>query len=234
VLHLDGREVDVYRPGVADSADLPVVYFLHGSPGSAGDVFGAGLAAALDAWVAGGGRPFVVASPDGNGSRPDTEWADAADGADRLESFVVGVVVPSVEGDHPRDRGHRAVAGFSMGGYGAMNLGLRHPDVFGQVVSLAGYFHAYDGEGVFGGDSGEEAANSPDQHVESARNTRIALLDGDHDQVPIVKGESQRFASLLRDAGMDPEVVISSGGHDWDYVSSQFRTVIEFLDAGWS
>ena len=38
------HQVLVYRPAVADSSTLPVLYFLHGVPGQARDVFNAGLA----------------------------------------------------------------------------------------------------------------------------------------------------------------------------------------------
>jgi poly(3-hydroxybutyrate) depolymerase len=44
------RDVWVYRPPVPDSSTLPVLYFLHGIPGSATDPFKAGLAASLDSW----------------------------------------------------------------------------------------------------------------------------------------------------------------------------------------
>jgi enterochelin esterase-like enzyme len=98
------RDVWVYCPHVSDSSSLPVVYFLHGVPGTAADVFNAGLAKTLDQELAAGAKPFIVASPDGNGSNhDDTEWANAADGTDQIESFLVDVVIPAVEGDHPRD-----------------------------------------------------------------------------------------------------------------------------------
>jgi len=35
-------------------------------------------------------------------------------------------------------REFRAIAGVSMGGYGALNLGTRHPDLFGTIASLGG------------------------------------------------------------------------------------------------
>src|SRR5437764_12475803 len=74
------RDVWVYRPAVADSKTLPVLYFLHGVPGSAVDPFRAGLATSLDNYFAAGNQPFVVAAPDGNGVKhADSEWADSAD-----------------------------------------------------------------------------------------------------------------------------------------------------------
>ena len=142
------RDVVVYRPAVPDSAELPVLYFLHGYPGSASDAFDAGLPRLIDRLVAEGYPPFVLAAPDGNGmSHRDTEWANAVDGTDQFETFVTGNVIRAVEGTHLRDRTRRAIAGFSMGGYGAVNLALRHPDLYGQVVPIAGYFHVDDPSG---------------------------------------------------------------------------------------
>jgi hypothetical protein len=67
----------------------------------------------------------VLAVPDGNGSHHrDTEWADAGDGSDRVEDRLLREVIPAVEGSHRRDAAHRAIGGFSMGGYGSINLAL--------------------------------------------------------------------------------------------------------------
>jgi S-formylglutathione hydrolase FrmB len=230
----EARAVWVYRPAVPDSARLPVVYFLHGVPGRPSDAFRAGLADSLRRYFASGGAPFVAAVPDGNGSHhSDTEWADARDGSDRVETFVTQTVIRAVEGRHRRDARHRAIAGFSMGGYGAMNLALRHPDLFGQVVSIAGYFHVDDPDGMFDADGPTVNANSPDQHVDSARNLRILLMDSDRDTQPVVKGESQRFYRLLRRAGIRATLQIAPGSHNWAYAASQFGAMERFLNAGW-
>ncbi|HZQ27073.1 MAG TPA: alpha/beta hydrolase-fold protein [Acidimicrobiales bacterium] len=228
------RDVWVWKPHVRNVRTLPVLYFLHGVPGQAGDVFDHGLAAALAANLARDGTPFIVAAPDGNGTtRLDTEWADAKDGQDLLETFVLKHVIPAVEGPHLRDRRHRAIAGFSMGGYGAMNLALRHPDVFGQVVSMAGYFHVDDPDGMFGKDPAVVAANSPDQHVAVARRLRVLLLSGDHDEESVVTGESQRFKALLDEHHVPATLTITPGGHDWGWVASQFPALIDFLGRPW-
>ena len=221
----------VYRPAVPDSSQLPVLYFLHGLPGRADEIFREGLAASLDRYFAAGAPPFVVASPNGHEARPDPEWGDAADGSQHLETFVTGSVVAAVEGANRRDRAHRAIAGFSMGGYGATNLALHHPDLFGQLIAISGYFHVDDPDRVFG--RALASWNSPDRLVGRARSLRILLLDARHDSVPDVRGQTQRFASLLRAARVPASVHIAPGGHDWAYVASQFPVLQHFLEAGW-
>lgn len=230
------RVVWVYRPDVPDSAGLPVLYLLHGLPGDA-----VSMATALNlqlvlnqAFTTGTLAPFVVAVPDGNSTgADDPEWADAKNGTVRLDSFVSGELIRAVEGLHRRDREHRAIAGFSMGGYGAMNLALRHADRYGQAVALAGYFHVDDPSGVFGGDPALEAANSPDRHVPAAARLRIMLAQGTDDQEEVVSGETQRFAELLRTAGQHPLVDLRPGDHTWDWVSSMLPTMFSFLEQGW-
>lgn len=238
-LHLPGsgadRSVRVWRPNVPDAAAaLPVVYFLHGNPGSPGDLDVAAVANQLGHFTYGGGTPFVIAAPDGNGARrDDTEWANATDGADQEETFLLRDVLPAVEGRHPRDATHRAIVGFSMGGYGAANLGLRHPRVFGQIVSIAGYYHVDDPQGVFGGDVHAISANSPDQHPAAARGHRVLLLDGEQEDQSLILGETARFAGLLHAAGVPAAVQYAPGKHDWAFVGDEFRLVARFLAEGW-
>jgi S-formylglutathione hydrolase FrmB len=110
---------------------------------------------------------------------------------------------------------------------------MRHRELFGQVVSIAGYFHVDDPDRMFGGNSDWISANSPDQHLDSARGLRIMLIDGKQDRQPVVAGESQRFANLLRAAGIPARLKLPNGGHDWDLVASQFGSLERFLDRGW-
>jgi S-formylglutathione hydrolase FrmB len=224
----------VYRPGLPDSADLPVVYFLHGYPGNERAVAQTDLAWTLEQLFASGLPPFVLVAPNGqSASRPDTEWADSVDGKVRLESFVVDNLVPAVEGANRRDRAHRALFGFSMGGFGAMNLGLHHPDLFGQIVSVAGYFRIDDPSGMGRRDQQWEAANSPDKHVAAGAGSRILLVSAAEEQDDLIVGEAQRFRRLAEAAGQHPQLVVAPGPHLFSMVIDQLPTVARFLGAGW-
>jgi S-formylglutathione hydrolase FrmB len=231
------RAVWVYRPpGVPDSASLPVLYLLHGYPGDPAAFAGSlALDAMMSAFTRSGGPPFVIVLPEGDGdSHPDSEWADAVDGTDLIETFVTSVVIPAVEGGNRRTAADRAVAGFSMGGYGAMNLALRHRDLFGQVASLAGYFSVDDPDGVFGGRPAAIAANSPDRNLRAAAGLRILLSDGTGDGEAVTQGQTQRFASLLAGAGIAATTQLVPGGqHNTAYVRAELPAVAAFLAAGW-
>jgi enterochelin esterase family protein len=55
----------------------------------------------------------------------------------RYEDHIVRELVPYVD-EHYRSNGRRAVLGKSSGGYGAMVLGMRHPDVFQALACHSG------------------------------------------------------------------------------------------------
>ncbi len=231
------RMIWVYRPAVPDTSTLPVLYFLHGLPGGALDLAQVHLARTLDqAFTSGQLSPFVVAAPDGNSlGASDPEWADSVKGHVKLESFVTGPLITAVEGPHLRDARHRAIAGFSMGGYGAVNLALKHPDLYGQVASFAGYFHIDDPSHVFGQRPAVEAANSPDRHAADFGAVRVFLADGAQDTEPLLRGETARFAQLLSSAGHPALVSLpQGGGHSWDFVRAELPALEDFLEQGWA
>jgi S-formylglutathione hydrolase FrmB len=94
--------------------------------------------------------PMIVASPDCFTSLGGSQYVDSPAVGD-YETFVVREVVPHLDAlfrtrEGPR---HHGVCGKSSGGYGALMLGMKHPDVFGAVASHAGdayfdYCYAYD------------------------------------------------------------------------------------------
>jgi S-formylglutathione hydrolase FrmB len=228
------REVWVYRPAVPDSVDLPVVYLLHGYPGTDRDVATIDLDGLLDEQFEAGAPPFVVAVPSGQSDiHPDTEWADSVDGEVEVESFIVTTAIPAVEGANRRDAAHRAMAGFSMGGYGAANLAEHHPDLFGQLVSIAGYYHIDDLSGMGAGSPAWENAYSPDRQVAALAGTRTLLIVDSQESDPLIRGEGARFAALQRAAGQNPTFVVAPGNHSWRMVAGQVPTIVAFLDAGW-
>ena len=228
------RKVWIYRPGVPDNGSLPVVYFLHGLPGSYLDIASIGGKAMLDHLITTGAvKPFVLAVPDGNSTKAsDPEWADSADGGQHLEDFVVRTLPAVVEGSHPRDRAHRSIVGFSMGGYAAMNIGLHHPDVYGAIASIAGYFDTDDESGVFGDNAAVIASNRPDRNLGAARDVRLMLAAGADDSTSPTNGEIGRFSALLHGAGVSPIVDIQPGGHDFGYLGRELPRAFSFLVDG--
>jgi enterochelin esterase-like enzyme len=225
------RQVAVYRPpGVPDSASLPVVYYLHGLPGFAGDAF---ILPGLQKEVS-TGAPFVLVAPDGKSPYfLDSEWADSYDGRQRIETWVATVLIPRVEGKHRRPARLRAITGYSMGGYGAINIGLHHPELFGEVVQFAGYDKTDDRSAVFGRDTQTLRRNTPDRNVAAGKNRDFLLMEGTGDR-GIIKGEAVRMGKLLRAAGARTTVRVIPGGHGPGTLGRGWPLIVDWLRKKWA
>jgi S-formylglutathione hydrolase FrmB len=83
--------------------------------------------------------PMIVASPDCFTSLGGSQYVDSA-AVGAYETFVVGEVVPHLDARFrtAATARHRGVVGKSSGGYGALMLGMKHPDVFGALASHSG------------------------------------------------------------------------------------------------
>jgi S-formylglutathione hydrolase FrmB len=134
-------------PSYALMADrrYPVVYWLSGYAGTGEQLFSGtpwqpGLGDRLDRLAASGamGEAIVVA--------PDcfTRWGGAqyldSPALGSYETHVVREVIPTIDARFRTiaARDARAVGGKSSGGFGALVLAMRHPDLFAAVASHAG------------------------------------------------------------------------------------------------
>ena len=126
-------------PRFERSRRYPVVYLLHGLPGDPSEyVNGTQLGRFADAGIEGGTlRPFIAIIPAaGADASYGGEWAG------RWETALVSKVVPWVDAHLPTmpTRAGRILAGISAGGFGAVDITLRHPSLFGVAESWSGYF----------------------------------------------------------------------------------------------
>ncbi|OKK22091.1 esterase [Streptomyces sp. CB00455] len=113
----------------------PVLYFLHGASDDPGnpDLAYPALTAA---------RSMITVIPDGGLRGWYTNWLDqkTAAGAQNWENFHINQVLPFIDANLRTVTGRqsRAVAGISMGGFGALHYAQRHPGLFGQVATFSG------------------------------------------------------------------------------------------------
>jgi poly(3-hydroxybutyrate) depolymerase len=146
--HIQNREVRDPRlsyvylpPDYSPMERYRVIYFLHGFWGDPSSfIRGMHFAEIADAQIASGrATPFIgVMAPGGPMTKTTSdEWAGV------WETFVVHDVIPWVDTHLPADPSSRAIAGLSAGGYGAVDIGLRHPQLFDTMESWAGYFHPF-------------------------------------------------------------------------------------------
>jgi len=111
----------------------PVLYLLHGMMQNY-TVWGRSLGAAEHARRLG---ELIVVMPDGGNSWFVNYAESAAGQRNDWEDHLIEDVIAHVDGHFRTEarREGRAIAGLSMGGFAALALGLRHPELF---VSLLG------------------------------------------------------------------------------------------------
>ena len=225
----------VVRPPGPDAATTPVVYLLHGYPDDPLSSLDAGLACSV-LGKDGGWPPFVLAIPDGTGwHRGDHEWANAADGTDQVETWLTGAVVQAVEGTRARPPALRTLAGFSMGAYGALNVGLHHQQQYRSLIGVSGYYHVDDPDGVFAGDTTLVARNTPlDARVVAGIEPPlgVALVQGD-DEEDLIDGQGAPMAAALRSRGVSVVDREESGEHDWGFVADQWPWLMTWAARAW-
>ena len=207
---------------IAANQKLPVVYLLHGGGGGFHD------------WsnysdVAGyAPRGLILVMPEGNSSY-HTNSADRPQ--DRYEDYIVHDLIADVEQRLPAATGreHRAIAGVSMGGFGAVVLALKHPDLFVFAGGLSSALDVpsrpfsikrvgqYRQHSSIFGPWGSQSRRASDPFVlirsaDSAQAPYLFLTCGDQEGL---LPTNHRFAAMLQARHFSYEFHTVAGGHDW-------------------
>jgi S-formylglutathione hydrolase FrmB len=114
----------------------PVLYLLHGAGSDYRSWTRYGDAEAITARA-----PMIVVMPDGGTGGWYTDWYKGDRPVQpRWESYHVGELVPWIDRTYRTiaARRGRAVAGLSMGGFGALSYAARHPGTFAAAASFSG------------------------------------------------------------------------------------------------
>lgn len=137
-------------PGYGSPPDrlYPTLYLLHGWLGSI-DEFGVSdgkpgfqgmqLASTMNEAAARGTiRDTIVVVPEARNRYFGSFYVNSSV-TGRWEDAIVRELVPWIDSRYRTvpDAGARGIAGFSMGGYGALMLAMNNPDVFGSVYALS-------------------------------------------------------------------------------------------------
>jgi enterochelin esterase-like enzyme len=215
---------------------FPVVYLLHGR-GDNAESWGPVLDE-LD-----GLPPFIAVFPDAPWSDRASYYVDSAhpDGHP-VETALVRELVPHVDATYPTiaERGARTISGYSMGGAGAVRLGLAHPELFATAVALSpavylpepplgssarqGGAFGVPGELFDGARYRELAYPALLEHFPDDLPLRLFVTVGDHEPphpgVPESLSMAAQAAELATRAGQVPGIDASyseyPGGHDFD------------------
>ena len=137
------------------------------------------------------------------------------------------------------DRTGRAIGGLSMGGYGAIKLGLKHHELFGSVNSHSGTigFVRRDPKEVdelspeFSTIFGEKAkggTEDPFAQVERIDHGRLPALRIDCGTDDFLIEENRSFHKHLDTLRIAHEYQEFPGGHDWSYWDDHVQQAIAF------
>ena len=137
------RKTTVYTPpGFSKNKKYPVLYLLHGIGGDEKEWLNGGNPQVIldNLYNDGKIEPMIVVMPNGRAMKDDRATGNIM-AQDKVAAFatfendLLKDLIPFIEKKYPvmADRGHRAVAGLSMGGGQSLNFGLGNMDVFAWV-----------------------------------------------------------------------------------------------------
>jgi enterochelin esterase family protein len=141
------RRVPVYLPPSYDAEParrFPVVFVLTGFTGRGrmllnDNPWSPSLDDRMDALIAAGSPEAILVMPDCFTRFGGSQYVDST-ATGRYETHLTRELVPWVDARYrtlPK-REHRGLAGKSSGGFGALRLGMLHPDVFGALACHSG------------------------------------------------------------------------------------------------
>lgn len=224
---LGGRDLSVIvytPPGYADNPreHYPVLYLLHGFPGSPSQFIDVGDVAVLsDTLIAAGHiRPMIIVMPTGStGFFSDEEWANSPRPGNNWENYIADDLVQTIDHryraiDNGRERG---IGGLSEGGYGALNIGFHHVGEFDLMEAWSPYFNVDDPR-LFGRIPHLIFFNSPEKILPLVtkglrhNHVYIWMYTGTLDHT---SRASLKFADELDVAGIASKYQQFPGHHNW-------------------
>lgn len=228
------------------SRKYPVLYLLHGMWGNNSNWVEMGHAKEiLDIAVAGGyASEMIVVTPDAGGGDPNKFQNGYFDMPGwPYETFFFKEFLPHIETKYRilTDKGHRAVAGLSMGGGGAIAYGQHHPELFSSVYAISALVEDYEK------DAGKRAKrssmltktyNAVDRencikHIKKATPVQQKMLKevawfvdcGDDDY--LLSGNLDFYKAMI-ETKIPCQLRVRDGGHTWEYWRSALYEIFRF------
>jgi S-formylglutathione hydrolase FrmB len=223
------------------SKRYPVVYLLHGLTGH------------FDNWtdktkLADYAQPMnaIIVTPEGeNGWYTD----GATNPNDKYESYIIKELIPEIDKRFRTiaNRENRAIAGLSMGGYGALKFGLKYPEMFSLAGSFSGALGAATypttgrGEtsmsslGVIFGGADSETRKQNDifkmiRDITPEKTKALPFLYIDCGTEDFLLQNNRDFIDILIEKKVPHEYRQLPGGHSWPYWNKQVNEFLQIAD----
>jgi enterochelin esterase-like enzyme len=169
--------------------------------------------------------------------------------------FFTKELVPHIDSVYRtiKDKEHRAVMGYSMGGYGAIILPSKNPDIFQTGVSLSMSFRTdsqyiaepqwvFDSQWapIFGGYGIQGSARLTSYFLDyspfhffgvpggkSLTGLNLYIDCGDDEET--LSETNGELHNLLRDLDFPHEYRMNNGGHSWDYWHKELPEALRYI-----
>ena len=239
--------VDLPADYASSGKRYPVLYFLHGLFGNDHRWIDRGGKEIFDRMTTDGAiGPFIVVLPNGG----ETFYLNSEDGKDRYEDFFVQELVPYIDGHYRTiaNKDARGISGLSMGGYGALHLAMRHPDLFGSVAATSAVlipklpdplptegrwqFYSRILSHAFGSPLNQAywEANNPltlAKDPSKFQGLKIYFDVGDQDRYGFEKGAAM-LDEILDKENYPHTYALRSGGHGWEFLDQYMQHSLRF------
>jgi S-formylglutathione hydrolase FrmB len=202
VLHSPSMDMEVgynvyLPPGYAEStARYPVIYFLHGAGGNENSDAGGFSGLVRRETAAKSMPPAICVFPNGGMSG----YSDHPETKVMGETLIIKELIPLIDATYRTiaSRNGRVVAGFSMGGGGAVRLALKYPELFCAAGSWGGSLRP-------GPTSAYTLATENQQRIQGK--VDLLLIVGEQDS----REAHDRFVEHLKGLRIGPQYVILPG-----------------------
>ncbi len=215
----------------------PTLYLLHGWHG---DYLNWSTRTNLVQYA--GTLPIIIVMPDAG----DSWYTDSASRSeDKFEQYIIHDLIEEIDQHWRTIRSphRRAIAGLSMGGYGAVKFALKYPEVFRVAASLSGAFNAStdlenerpdlkSGLSEIFGPPASKSRTENDiyelaAHVDVSSAPYLFVDCGTQD--PWFLDANRKFLSILGQRKFAYEYHETSGAHTWQYWDERVPEVLKIV-----
>ena len=228
-----------------DNKKYPILYLLHGAGGDENEwIAKGGLRETMDAMIARKLiKPMVVIMP----GHTAAWWVDGA--KDKGETALVKEVMPHAEAKYRIDavRANRLIAGLSAGGFGALNLIMKYPQMFAASAILSPAIYdpvppnhssgvrqpPFQKDGKF--DAELWKSLNYVSHIEGYKKSGVIvplyINSGDHDTFSIAFHAATLYERLRFHQSDAIELRIVDGDHEWMVWRDTLGDALLFMNA---
>lgn len=238
----------IYLPASYEESDTqyPVLYLLHGltdnyaswrDKGKIKDI-------ATEIFAAGKAQEMIIVMPDAGTTHDGYFNCEGW----RYEDFFFTEFIPHVEKSHriKGDRGHRAIAGLSMGGGGTTGYALRHSEMFSSAYAMSALMGMIENSWISRNADARRSLfvksvvehnniatveNASKELRDSIASVRWFIDVGDDD---FLFENNMDFIKAMRKQRIRYQLRVRDGGHSWQYWQQALHIAIPFISEGFA